>query len=38
MGYVKMSDIKAVVVLLEAGGEEVNDELEEEWDNIFIKN
>ena len=38
MGYVKLSDVKAVVMLLEVGGEEVDDELEEGWDNILIKN
>ena len=38
MGYVKLSNVKAVVVLPEVGGEEVDDELEEGRDNIFIKN
>jgi len=35
IGYVKLSDIKAVVVLLEVGGEEVDDELEERWDDFY---
>ena len=35
LGYVKDSDVKAVVVLLELRADEDEDELEIDWDRIF---